>query len=104
MARKLSNFTDICQLLEIKIQPKVGILLPKTLPNKLPERVQKNFEKVQKTTFLNPKMVKNCPFKKLKQVKCLTENLEFRANLPTVRAENTPKSMPFKAETNSYFF
>ena len=52
----------------------------------------------------NPKI----PFFTLKPVKIalsegqnLTLNLDFRGHIATFRAENTPKSGPFKAENNA---
>ena len=33
--------------------------------------------------------------------KILTQNLNFRGHLSTLRAENTPKSGPFKVENNA---
>ena len=33
--------------------------------------------------------------------KFLTENLDFRGQLSTFEAENTPKSRPFKVENNA---
>ena len=50
-------FGVIYQPLELKVQSKVGLLRQKIVT----QHIQNNFEKVQKTTFLNPKMVKNDP-------------------------------------------
>ena len=44
-------------------------------------------------TFSTPKMVKNDPSK--------IKNLDFWGHLSTIRAENTPKSWPFKVENNA---
>ena len=60
------NYRVIYQLFELKIQPKVGFLRPRTgflRPNTIPKYFLTNFEKVQKMTFLTPKMVKNEPSK-----------------------------------------
>ena len=59
--------------------------------------LQNNFEKVQKSAFLTPKMVENDHI--LGQI--LTKNLDYRGHLSTFRAENTPKSGPFKAKNNA---
>ena len=44
-------------------EPKSGPCKYKNKAQTLPKQVQNNFEKVQKTTFLTPKMVKNDPSK-----------------------------------------
>ena len=47
--------------LELKIHPKVSLLRPKTMLKNFLNNSKNNFEKVKKSTFLNPKMVKNDP-------------------------------------------
>ena len=49
--------------------PKSGPFKYKNKAQTLPKQVQNNFEKVQKSTFLTPKMVKNYPSKQSKWVK-----------------------------------
>ena len=51
---------------EYKIHPKVGPLKPKTKPKHFLNKSKNNFEKVEKSTFLTPKMVKNDPSKRPK--------------------------------------
>ena len=74
-----------------------GINAPKSGPFKyennaqtLPKQLQNNFEKVQKSTFLTPKMVENDHV--MGQI--LTKNLDFRDHLSIFRAKKTPKSEP----------
>ena len=61
------------------------------------EQLQTNFQKVQKTTFLAPKMVKMT----LSEGQILTKNFDFRDQRSTFRAENTPKSRSFNAKNNA---
>ena len=61
------------------------------------EHLQNNFQKVQKTTFLTPKMVKMT----LSEGLFLTKIFDFRGQISTFQAENTPKSSSFKAKNNA---
>ena len=61
------------------------------------EHLQNNFQKVQKTTFLDPKMVKMA----LSEGQFLTQNLDFRCRILTFRAKNKLKIGPFKAKNNA---
>ena len=61
------------------------------------EHLQNNFQKVQKTTFLAPKMVNMT----LSEDQILTKNFDFRGQISTFRAEITPKSTAFKANNNA---
>ena len=49
----------------------------------------------------DPKNGQKWPLKSAKMSKILTKNLDFRGHLSTLRAENTPKSGPFKVENNA---
>ena len=66
------------------------------------KQLQNNFEKVQKTTFLTPKMIPKMTLKTAKMSKLLTENSDF--GVSTLRAENTTKSRPFKIKNIRFFF
>ena len=52
---------------------------------------------LQKTTFLTLKMVKMT----LSEGQILTQNVDFRGQISTFCAEDTPKSGPFKAKNNA---
>ena len=60
------------------------------------KQLQTNFQNVQETSFLAPKIVKMT----LSEGQILTQNFEFRDHISTFRAENTPKSKAFKAKNN----
>ena len=49
----------------------------------------------------DPKNCQKLPLKSAKISKILNQNLDFRGHLWTLRAENTPKSGPFKAQNNA---
>ena len=61
------------------------------------EHLQNNFQKVQKTTFLAPKMVKMT----LSKGQFLTKKFDFRGQISTFWAKNTPKSTSFKDKNNA---
>ena len=63
----------------------------------LPQQLQNNFEKGQKITFLAQEMAKIT----ISGGQILTKNLNFWDHLSAFRAENTPKSRPFKAKNNA---
>ena len=90
---KIYIFGIIYQPIELKIQPKVRLLWPKTQP----KHFLNNFEKVQKTSFWLPKCSKMTP----QNGKILSENFDFQDHLSTFRGVNTPKIRPFKIENNT---
>ena len=61
------------------------------------EHLQNKFQKPQKTGFLTLKMVKMT----LSEGQILTQNFDFRGQISTFCAENTPKSWPFKTKNNA---
>ena len=61
------------------------------------EQLQNNFQKVQKTTFLAPKMVKMI----LSEGQILAWSIDFRGHMSVFWAENTLKSKGFKAKNNA---
>ena len=67
----------------------------------LTKQLQNNFEKVQKTTFLTPKIVKNDPSNPPKWAYFWPKISIFWGHLSTIGAENTPKSGPFKTEKDA---
>ena len=67
------------------------------MPIQLLNIYKNNFQIVQKTTFLTLKMVKMT----LSEGQILTQNFDFRGQISTFRAENTPKSKFFKAKNNA---
>ena len=77
------------------------LLRPKIMLKHFLHNTKNKFEKVQKTTFSTPKMSKNYPSNRSKVGSILTENLDFQSHLSTFRAENTPKSRPFKTKNNA---
>ena len=54
-------------------------------------------QKVQKTTFLAPKMVKMT----LSEGQILTQNFDFRGHISTFRAEIISESLAFKAKNDA---
>ena len=60
--QKISIFGVFYEPLELKINLKVGLLRPKTMPEHFLNN-SKTTEKVQNTNFSTPKMAKNDPFK-----------------------------------------
>ena len=68
--------------LELKIHTKVGLLRSKIMPKQL----LNNFEKVQKTTFLTTKMIKNYLSKPPKWSKFFAESFYFHDHLSTLRS------------------
>ena len=56
---KFQIFGVIYQPFELKIYPILGLSWSKNNAQTLPKQLQNNFEKVQKSTFFTPKMVKN---------------------------------------------
>lgn len=63
----------------------------------LPEQRPNNLQKVKKTGFLALKSVKMT----ISEGQKLTRNFDFGGHLSTFRAENTPKSWPFKSKNNA---
>ena len=61
------------------------------------EHLQNNFQKVQKMTFLAPKMVKMA----LSDGQNLTLNFDFMCHISTFQGKNTPVSQPFEAKNNA---
>ena len=77
--------------------PKSGHFKPKNNAQTLPKQLQNNFWEFQKTGFFGPKL----PKMTLSESQNLCWNFDFRGHLSTFRAENTPKSGPFKAQNNA---
>ena len=77
--------------------PKSTSFKAKNIAQTTSEHLQNNFQKVKKTTFLAPKMVKMTP----SEGQFLTKNFDFRGQISTFRAKNTPKSTSFKAKNNA---
>ena len=77
--------------------PKKGPFKSKNNASTTSELLQNTFQKVQKTTFLAPKMVKMA----LSEGQFLTQNFDFRGHISTFRAKNTFKIRSFKAKNNS---
>ena len=91
------NFRGHLSTFQAENTPKSGPFKSKNNAQILLKLHQNNFEKVKKSTFLTPKMVENDHI--MGQI--LTKNLDFRCNLSTFWAENTPKSGPSKAKNNA---
>ena len=93
------NFDVIGQILTFcaENKPESGTFKAKNNAQTTPEQLQTNFQKVQKTTFLAPKMVKMT----LSEGQFLTKNFDFRGQKSTFRAENTAKSWHFKAKNDA---
>ena len=76
---------------------KKGLFKAKNNAQTPSEHLQNNFQKVQKTTFLDPKMVKMT----LSKGQFLTKKFDFRGQISTFWAENTPKSTSFEDKNNA---
>ena len=87
------NFRGHISTFRAKNTPKNWLIQTKNNVQTTPKKLLNNFQKPQKTTFLTPKMSKMT----LSKGQFLTKNFDFRGQISTFRAENTPKSMAFKA-------
>ena len=61
------------------------------------KQLQNNFQKVQKMSFLAPKMVKMA----LSDGQNLTLNFDFRCHISTFQGKNTPENELFEAKNNA---
>ena len=91
------NFRGHLSTFRAENTPKTGPSKSKNNAQTLLKLLQNNFEKVQKSTFLTPKIVENDHI--MGQI--LTKNLDFRGHLSTFRAENTTESGPSKSKNNA---
>ena len=82
------------QPMEQKLHPKVGLLRSKIMPTYVLNNSQRTLEKVQKTTFLTPKIVKNDPQNRQNE-QIFDRKFRCLGSLSTFEAANTSKSRLF---------
>ena len=90
----------IYQHLELKIQPKAGLLSPKKGRNTF-QTTLKQLWKSREIDFFDPQNGQKLPLKSAKKSKFLTQNLNFRCHIWTFGAQNSRKSRPFEAKNKA---
>ena len=82
----------------LKIQRKVGLLRPKTMPRHILNNSKRTLKKSRKRLFWPSKWSKMTPPNR-KMSNLLNENFDFKGHLSTFRAENTPKVGLLRSKT-----
>ena len=97
---KISIFGVIYKPLELKIHPKVGLLRPKTMLKNFLNDSKTTLKKSRKRLFWPPKWSKMTP-ENGQNDQIFDPKFRFWGSFINLRAQNTPKSRPFKAENKA---